>query len=563
VFKICCKLIGTSGGDIGLTSEEALPLLMEWQPEFDEEWFREKLDNAEKYARNDNSESSPGYDPSEFEETDNDRKPGSSGNLPERTVPPQPGETQKERTMTKRNRLSSLVDAFINEHYRLKTDETIKDENLTLRYWRRSYWEYYGKRYVQKDDKTIHGNFMLWLERNKAIPSRSDWSTMKELLEYKVSLKEEQVMPAWIGHTQMDRDIISFDNGLFDVNTGEIHCHGPLWFSEYILPFEYNPKATCPEWLRFLGGVFSKDKERVDLLQEWFGYCLTPDTSQHKALNLYGPPRAGKGTTAEIQAKLLGTDNVSRQRLERFGQRFQYIPVIGKLLNICEEAARMNVDEVKSYIGGDSLVSEDKNGPHTVFKPTARLIITSNHQLQFDDTSGAMDARLIILGFDHDHTGSEDLGLQDRLAAELPGIFNWALEGLRRLRKQGRFTIPAASREAGEELRLSNNPTEGWMAERYEKLPVDSDNRGDWVSTSLAYEDYLDFCECEGIQPRERWSKTRLTKEIRDHFKLGKAVNTEDSILGQRRVWKNLKKRASAPDHNPSESSRWKETGAH
>src|ERR1051326_5788625 len=51
-YRVCCRLVGSGATDIGLTIEEALPLLMEWQPDFDESWFKEKLENALEYGRN-------------------------------------------------------------------------------------------------------------------------------------------------------------------------------------------------------------------------------------------------------------------------------------------------------------------------------------------------------------------------------------------------------------------------------------------------------------------------------------------------------------------------------
>jgi phage/plasmid-associated DNA primase len=55
--------------------------------------------------------------------------------------------------------------------------------------------------------------------------------------------------------------------------------------------------------------------------------------------------------------------------------------------------------------------------------------------------------------------------LVDKLTAELPGIFNWAIEGLRRLRCRGRFTDPALCREALETYRTESNPARAFLQE--------------------------------------------------------------------------------------------------
>lgn len=44
--------------------------------------------------------------------------------------------------------------------------------------------------------------------------------------------------------------------------------------------------------------------------------------------------------------------------------------------------------------------------------------------------------------------GMEDPGLEPALREELPGIFNWALDGLERLACTGRFTTSRAGEEA-------------------------------------------------------------------------------------------------------------------
>ena len=44
--------------------------------------------------------------------------------------------------------------------------------------------------------------------------------------------------------------------------------------------------------------------------------------------------------------------------------------------------------------------------------------------------------------------GREDLTLSDRLGRELTGILNWALRGLKRLRRRGYFVMPKSSEEA-------------------------------------------------------------------------------------------------------------------
>ena len=62
--------------------------------------------------------------------------------------------------------------------------------------------------------------------------------------------------------------------------------------------------------------------------------------------------------------------------------------------------------------------------------------------------------------------GKEDPGLLDQLLPELPGIMNWALDGLGRLRAQRRFAQPASAREAIRELEDLSSPTSAFLRDR-------------------------------------------------------------------------------------------------
>jgi phage/plasmid-associated DNA primase len=75
-------------------------------------------------------------------------------------------------------------------------------------------------------------------------------------------------------------------------------------------------------------------------------------------------------------------------------------------------------------------------------------LILSNELPNFQDASGAIATRFVVLNLTETWLGREDTELVDKLLAELPGILNWALEGLVRLTQQGRLTEPAGSAES-------------------------------------------------------------------------------------------------------------------
>jgi putative DNA primase/helicase len=76
-----------------------------------------------------------------------------------------------------------------------------------------------------------------------------------------------------------------------------------------------------------------------------------------------------------------------------------------------------------------------------------RFVMISNNLQRLTDPTGTISDRFIFLKTTQSFYGREDLELEGRLTREMPGILNWSLEGLRRLKKRGFITEPAESVE--------------------------------------------------------------------------------------------------------------------
>jgi putative DNA primase/helicase len=99
-------------------------------------------------------------------------------------------------------------------------------------------------------------------------------------------------------------------------------------------------------------------------------------------------------------------------------------------------------------------------------KLPTRFVILSNELPKFRDSSGAIANRLLILQMTKSFLGREDQTLDDRLAAELPGILMWARVGLDRLVRNGRFTVPGASADAANLMMDLASPMSAFIRDR-------------------------------------------------------------------------------------------------
>ena len=100
-----------------------------------------------------------------------------------------------------------------------------------------------------------------------------------------------------------------------------------------------------------------------------------------------------------------------------------------------------------------------------------RFILLSNELPKLTDVSGALASRFILWQMTRSFFGKEDLTLYDRLAAELPGILNWALERRRRLLARGYFLQPESGKALLKALEELTSPIGAFLRERCRVRP--------------------------------------------------------------------------------------------
>jgi putative DNA primase/helicase len=231
------------------------------------------------------------------------------------------------------------------------------------------------------------------------------------------------------------------------------------------LPFEYNQSAVSPTWDTFLKSVWPEDQQSIDTLQEMFGYILSGDTRQQKFFNIIGPRRSGKGTINKVLVALLGQHNTVAPELGELCDTFGLQPWLGKLLASFTDARAPErnrsavVSQLLRIVGGDTITVNRKNKEAwNGYLPT-RLVIYSNELLQLTENSNALTGRMIVLKMTRSFFNHEDTELSHKLEQELGGIFNWAMEGLkRRLSRGGHFVQPDSGKEYLDVMAELGNP---------------------------------------------------------------------------------------------------------
>jgi putative DNA primase/helicase len=298
------------------------------------------------------------------------------------------------------------------------------------------------------------------------------------------------------------RDIIVCENGLLDMRTGKRHPHTPAFFTRSAIPIVHDANAPKPVlWLQCLEQWFKGRQPLADLLQECIGYSLSSDTSQQVVIMMWGVPRGGKGTVLRIINNLVGPENVHAPSIMELSGRFGLQGCIDKpLITITDMdvdsktevgAAAVSINKIS---GEDRVSVERKNKDPWSGTLPGRIWVVSNHLPDFGTHTMAIIARLLILPFEVSFLGHEDRQLTAKLRAELPGILNWALKGLARLRDRNRFPDCPESEEAKIRMLHVSEPIRGFVEEKCEL--------GDFhIDKAVMYPRYRNYCRSVGVHP--------------------------------------------------------------
>jgi putative DNA primase/helicase len=369
--------------------------------------------------------------------------------------------------------------------------------DLLLRHWRGGWWCWQDSCWVESENRAVRAELYKSTERATYVkpvkqgngevstlepwaPNRHKIADLAEALAAVLHLSERVSQPGWTGDAGVPAGVIvACANGLLNVENRMLYPHTPRYFNQTAVPFDYAPNAADPKrWLAFLDDLWPDDADSIRALQEFMGYVISGRLDLQKMLLLVGPTRAGKGVITRILGALVGRDNVAGPTLSSLGSDFGLAPLLGKPLAVISDA-RLNghnnsvvVERLLSVSGEDTITVNRKYRDQWNGKLPTRFVLLSNELPHFGDASAAIIGRFVALQLQRSWLGHEDLGLEDGLHQELPGILNWVLDGLERLTLEGRFTRPAYTDDVLITLADLASPVAAFVRDRCERDPL-------------------------------------------------------------------------------------------
>jgi P4 family phage/plasmid primase-like protien len=321
-----------------------------------------------------------------------------------------------------------------------------------------------------------------------------------------------------------------------------------------VLKHEDRYFSTTQLWIKTLNEILENDQKRILLLQEFFGYCLTPDIKHKKALLLLGESDTGKSTILFTLRDLVGIKNCSSVPLKYLSNP-QYTPMmVNKLVNIDADVAKDAANyeaEFKIITTGEPIACNQKFIETFEFLPYCKIVLAANIFPKISDHSSAFYKRLVLIPLDRIFEEQEKNRLLNiQLKEELPGILNWSIQGLSRLTQRGMFEQHDFMKNAVQELEDENNPVNGFFKDHVE---IDVSD-GVYIEKAELYKKYKEW---SGDKEEYKLSNTVFARCVyKKYFKVTpKSARLND---GKRAwIWRNLKYVVFKSEHQPDKG--WQE----
>jgi P4 family phage/plasmid primase-like protien len=292
-----------------------------------------------------------------------------------------------------------------------------------------------------------------------------------------------------------DPNLFNLANGTLDLRTLDFRPHSALDLLTLQSPVAFDERAACPTW-RACMARWMPDEPTRDHVQDAAGASLSGVVFDEFFIFLYGDGDNGKSTFLKVLEWLLGTYSHKTQAETLMQARDQRQPNAPSPELLALKGARLvtaheidtkhtlNATLIKDLTGRDTISARglfEKRS--TIFEPQFTLWMFGNGKPQIKDTSGGMWRRPRLIDFGRPiPPGDRDPLLGQKLRAELPGILNWALEGLQRVHERG-LIVPDAVRKAVADYRAEQDALAGFLKECCVLGPEITVNTGDlWAA---------------------------------------------------------------------------------
>ena len=303
------------------------------------------------------------------------------------------------------------------------------------------------------------------------------------------------------------REFIACDNGMLRVADKQLLSFASSYRRRNKLGVAFVTGAKCE---RFLGELMqpAMSAEDLELLQRWAGMALLTENVAQRLVILTGTAGGGKGTFIRLVSRIVGLANLGSLRTHQLGERFEIGLLMDKTLlygpDVPEDFLnRRGASVLKALTGGDPVSPERKNAPdtETVFCSFNVIVSCNSHlKVHLEGDVPAWRRRLVIVQYNNVKPAKPIADFDKVLFdSEGPGILNWMLEGVEKLRADGwQLKLSPAQQARVDDLLLESDSLAVFVTDCLRPDPNHA------LTVNDCYESYMWYCQQRAWAPLKR-----------------------------------------------------------
>ena len=384
-----------------------------------------------------------------------------------------------------------------------------------------------GQLHIYKDG--VYSNGYKEIESNmiQHIPNLKKMQR-REVLDYMELIVDEK--------ESADANLIAFNNGVYDLVSGELKPFSPDIVITNKIPWNYVPEIYNELADHTLDKLACSDPAIRSLLEECIGYCFYRRNELGKAFILTGDKSNGKSTFLDIIKAILGDRNISALDLKELGDRFSTSMMFGKLANIGDDIGDdflqgNQVATFKKVVTGNRIKAERKGQDPFEFNPFIKLLFSANDIPRMKDKTGAVLRRLVIIPFnatfskdapDYDPFIKYKLIQQDSIEY----MIRIGLEGLKRVVTNNGFSKSDKVQSQLDEYEEENNPIIAFIRDTGVDINIRLTIRNaHFLRQVIAYHRILERTKFQlDTAGQDRWQKYLRVRRDKHQHRIGRRL---------------------------------------